>query len=86
MALEPFRLRFGESEEGPADRIARSYQLRFRTIRRLVKLCQALGVYPSDLVDYLLTASLDRVDAGELVIETRPVYCRIVDLGDGAGG
>lgn len=52
---------------------ARTYRLQPATIRRIDALAAAVNLYQSALVDALLTAALDDVDAGRLAVRTRPV-------------
>lgn len=52
---------------------ARTYRLHADTIRRIDDLAAAANIYQSALVDALLCRTLDDIDAGRLVIQTRPV-------------
>jgi hypothetical protein len=52
---------------------ARTYRLAPATIRRLDDLAAEVNIYQSTLVDALLSRALDDLDAGRLVIQTRPV-------------
>src|SRR5690606_13307137 len=58
--------------------LPRTYQLTPDLVRRLNAQALALQVYPSDLVRFILAWGLDLVEAGELVIQTRPAFRHVV--------
>jgi hypothetical protein len=53
-------------------KIARTWRVEAVTVVRLENLVQALGVYPSETVNLLLSASFDQLDAGRWTLLTRP--------------
>ena len=52
----------------------RTYKLTPSLVDRVNETAARLRVWPSDLVRFLLAKGLDQVDAGELVIPTRPAH------------
>ncbi len=58
---------------------SRTYRLEPALAARLDDICWRRLVYSSHLVEFLLTAALDQVDAGTLEIPLQPVVCGIVD-------
>lgn len=62
--------------------IARTYKLSPELVKRLNAKAGELRIFPSDLVRFLLDKGLDQVDAGELVISTRPAHRHIIVEGE----
>ncbi len=50
----------------------RTYDLPPETVQRIDAKARELGVWQSDLVEFLVSFSLDAVDAGGLVLSVRP--------------
>lgn len=60
------------------ERISRTYVFPADLIDRLTQAAAELRVYPSHLVCYLVARGLDQIDAGELVVPTRPARQNII--------
>jgi hypothetical protein len=59
--------------------LPRTYQLTLDLVRRINAKALELHLYPSDLVRFLLASGLDQIDAGELVIQTRPAFRHVIE-------
>jgi hypothetical protein len=71
--LMPFRM-----DEPSEKMISRTYSLPVLLVGRLNSISAWLRVWPSSLVAYLLEKALDQVDAGELVVPTKPAHRNII--------
>ena len=53
--------------------VIRTYRLRPETVERIDRMTADQSIYPSSLVDVLLTVGLDLVERGALRVEKEPV-------------
>ena len=61
-------------------RIHRTYRLRRSTVSTVDRVATRHGVYPSTLVDLALAHTLAQIEAGELVIDQKPVAYAVTGL------
>jgi len=57
---------------GTSESVCRTWRVTPELAERVSTMAEAQGIYPSDLVRFLLIVALDLVDTGELEIPTRP--------------
>lgn len=64
----------------PAGKLPRIFRLDVDLVRRLDRLCEDGGLYPSHLVEVLLADSLRRLERGEIEVVKRPVMFELATV------
>jgi hypothetical protein len=59
--------------------VTRTYKLPEPLVERLNAMAKAHRVGVSDLVGFLLTDGLNRIESGELKLKTRPLDVRVIE-------
>ena len=61
-----------------ATHVTRTYVIAIETVAKLDALADKLGLWQSDLVDFLLADGLDDIEAGHKGVKTAPIKWGIV--------
>jgi hypothetical protein len=61
-------------------RIQRTYRLQLDTVTAIDRVSKQCRVYPSTLVDLALSHALKQIEAGDLVIDCKPVVWQVTGL------
>ena len=65
-------------QAGEATHVTRTYVIASETVAKLDALAGELGLWQSDLVDFLLADGLDDIEAGRKRVKTAPIKWGIV--------